>query len=51
MVIHQVAADQSAVELYDPWAGYVSEPENKSYEVSAQNLYSAYCMVLCGTAF
>lgn len=51
VVIHQVAADQSAVELYDPWAGYVSEPENKSYEVSAQNLYSAYCMVLCGTAF
>ena len=51
VVIHQVASDQSAVELYDPWAGYVNDYSNKTYEVTAQNLYSAYCMVVCGVAF
>lgn len=58
VVVHQVAADQSAVELFDPWAGYVNseqgkyyDSENVTYEVTAQNLYRAYCLVRLGVAF
>lgn len=51
VLIHQVAGDKSAVEVFDPWAGYVNEMENKTYELDMANIYSAYSLINCGLGY
>ena len=51
VVIHQVTSDKSKVAVFDPWAGYIGDTGNKTYDVTANNLMNAYCASYCGIAF
>lgn len=42
IVIHSVLSDKTTVGLCDPWAGWIGDMPNYSYDRTADQLYSAY---------
>lgn len=51
VLIHQVAGDKSAVEVFDPWAGYQNDLSYKTYELYMDDIYDAYSLINCGLGY
>lgn len=42
LAVYSVMSDKSAYALCDPWAGYIDDDDNRWYDKSDDDLYSAY---------